>query len=103
MNSTEPLDRDATAGTRYPRDPNRQPGAGVRAGLGELGGRVEVAVCPRADAVIALTAGLAKRLRDDRVDGGEIHIIPPGVNSTELAQPAAFSRTLRQARSAPER
>jgi glycogen synthase len=63
-------------------------GADVRAALlVELGGRLEAAVCRRADAVIALTTGLAKRLRDDGVDGGRIHVIPPGINSTEFSQP----------------
>jgi glycosyltransferase involved in cell wall biosynthesis len=64
-------------------------GAGVRAALlAQVGGRIEATVCRRADAVIALTARLADRLRQDGVAGARIHIIPPGVNSAEFAHRA---------------
>jgi glycosyltransferase involved in cell wall biosynthesis len=60
-------------------------GRGVRARLlCGLGGAVESAVCRHADAVIALSARLATRLREDGIPAARIHVIPPGVNSREF-------------------
>jgi glycogen synthase len=47
--------------------------------LKRLGGRIESAVCRRADAVIALTSRLAERLAADGIAAERIHVIPSGV------------------------
>jgi glycogen synthase len=60
-------------------------GSGVRARVIETaGGRIEVEVCRRAAAVIALTSRLAALVRNEGTDAERIHVIPPGVNSCEF-------------------
>jgi glycosyltransferase involved in cell wall biosynthesis len=64
-------------------------GSGVRGwALKRIGGGIEAAACRRADAVIALSAYVADRLREDGVARERVRIIPPGVNPAEFAAPA---------------
>jgi glycosyltransferase involved in cell wall biosynthesis len=61
-------------------------GTGLRARiLAEAGGRIEAIVCARAAAVIAVSARLAALLREGGLAAGRLHVIPPGVNSSEFA------------------
>jgi glycogen synthase len=53
--------------------------------LGGVGGTLETAVCVRAQAVISLSARLTPQLCQDGVATERIHVIPPGVNSSEFA------------------
>jgi glycogen(starch) synthase len=56
-------------------------GSGARGWLlRSAGGALEVAVCRRADAVIALTPRLAARIGAS-VSGGRLHVIPSGVDA----------------------
>jgi glycosyltransferase involved in cell wall biosynthesis len=53
--------------------------------LSVAGGRIEAAVCRRADGIIALSCRLAAALQEDGVRAERISVVPPGVNSPEFA------------------
>lgn len=56
--------------------------------LKTLGGPIETAVLRRADAVLTLTAGAARRIASDGVAPTKIHVLPSGFSASDFAAPA---------------